>query len=128
MTHQSDYPRMKPISLSVFFPAYNEEENIAVAVTSAARVLAESPYVAESEIIVIDDGSSDGTVTVVAQLIETHPNVRLVLHEKNKGYGAALRTGLSAARMNYVFFTDADLQFDIIELQNLLVHLAQYDV
>jgi putative flippase GtrA len=60
--------------------------------------------------------------------MERYPMVRLINHAQNRGYGASLRTGIEAARMDYVFFTDADLQFDILELQNLLVHLADYDV
>jgi glycosyltransferase involved in cell wall biosynthesis len=117
-----------PISLSIFFPAYNEEENIAATIASANRVAKESPYISDYEIIIVDDGSSDRTAPVANELAKNNPRVRVVEHGTNKGYGAALKTGLDAARMEYVFFTDADLQFDIVELQNLLVHLSTYDV
>lgn len=119
---------MKPISLSIFFPAYNEEANIAEAIERAVRVVSESPFIRQAEILVINDGSTDGTRRVVEDLGRRYSMVRLIDHPENKGYGATLRTGIEAARMEYVFFTDADLQFDIIELSNLLVHLPAYPV
>lgn len=118
---------MKPISLSIFFPAYNEEANIALAVQKTIRVVEDSPYVHEYEIIVVNDGSSDRTGEIGGALARTHSAVRVVHHPSNLGYGAALRTGLAAATKEYVFFTDADLQFDILELQNLIVHIPDHD-
>jgi glycosyltransferase involved in cell wall biosynthesis len=117
-----------PITLSIFFPAYNEEENIAATIKTATRVAEESPYIAAYEIIIVDDGSKDRTAAFARELSNVNPSVRVISHEINKGYGAALKTGLDAARMDYIFFTDADLQFDIVELQNLLVHIPDYDV
>ncbi len=117
-----------PITLSIFFPAYNEEANIREAVEKAIRIVEDSPYIREYEIIVVDDGSTDNTEREVKRLMERHPGVRLIAHPENMGYGAALKSGIAAARMEYVFFTDADLQFDLVELQNLLVHIPQNDV
>ncbi len=116
------------ISLSIFFPAYNEEANIREAVEKAVRVVEDSPYITDYEIIVVDDGSTDRTAEYVRALEQRYPAVRLVSHQKNRGYGAALKSGIAAARMEYVFFTDADLQFDLVELQNLLVHIPVCDV
>ncbi len=118
----------KPISLSIFFPAYNEAYNIRESVERTIGVVEESPYISEYEILVVNDGSRDNTGDVVEALAEEYPKVRLINHPKNLGYGAALKTGIREARLAYVFFTDADLQFDIIELQNLLVHLEKYPV
>lgn len=117
-----------PVSLSVFFPAYNEEENIRAAVEGAARVLVESPYVSDYEIIIVNDGSRDATLALARELEAENPHVRVVDHGENKGYGAALKSGISAAQKEFIFFTDADLQFDIVELQNLLVQAEQYPV
>lgn len=118
---------MKPISLSIFFPAYNEEDNIALTVKKTVRVVEESPYVREYEIIIVNDGSTDGTAREALALARAYPAVRVINHGENRGYGAALQTGLNAATKEYVFFTDADLQFDILELQNLILQLPQYD-
>jgi glycosyltransferase involved in cell wall biosynthesis len=118
----------KPISLSIFFPAYNEEENIKETVLRTISVVENSPYVGEYEILVVNDGSADKTLQIAQGLAQEYPAVRVINHEQNKGYGAALKSGMAAATKDYVFFTDADLQFDIVELQNLLVHLDQYPV
>jgi glycosyltransferase involved in cell wall biosynthesis len=117
-----------PVSLSVFFPAYNEEENIREAVEEAVRVIEQSPYVSDYEIIIVNDGSRDNTLRIARELEALYSAVRVVDHGTNKGYGAALKSGIEAARKDYIFFTDADLQFDIVELQNLLVHLDHWGV
>jgi len=118
----------QPVTLSIFFPTYNEEANIEETITRTVRVVEESPYVGNYEILIINDGSRDGTLAVAQRLAQTYPKVLVINHPKNLGYGAALRSGIMAARMDYVFFTDADLQFDIIELQNLLVHVPENSV
>lgn len=121
------YMSKDPISLSIFFPTYNEEENIQETVERTVRVVEESPSIGDWEIIVVNDGSTDRTARIVERLTERHPRVRLISHPKNRGYGAALVTGMRAARMDYIFFTDADLQFDIYELGNLLMHIPEHD-
>jgi glycosyltransferase involved in cell wall biosynthesis len=112
--------------LSVVLPAYNEEPNIEAVIRQALDCL---PDLAERwEIIVVDDGSTDETAKVVeALLAEHHPRLRLLRHERNQGYGAALRTGFSRVRYDKVFYTDADRQFDIAEVEYLLPLLSQYD-
>jgi glycosyltransferase involved in cell wall biosynthesis len=105
-------------SLSVFFPAYNEQDIIAKTVESASRAV--SRFADDYEIIVVDDGSSDLTATVVEDIARRDPHVRLVSHGVNRGYGAALRTGFASAQKELVFFSDADGQFDLQELVGLL--------
>jgi glycosyltransferase involved in cell wall biosynthesis len=114
-------------SLSVVLPAYNERENIARAVERALEVL---PRLADDwEVIIVDDGSTDGTAEVVEGLmLEHHPRVRLLKHDVNQGYGAALRTGFSRVRHDLVFYTDADNQFDIAELAYALPMMQENDV
>lgn len=119
---------MKPISLSVFFPVFNERENLPITIERTIRTLESTPFVFTYEIIIVNDGSSDGSAELANSLARQIPNVRVVHHPENRGYGAALKTGIAAARMEYVFFTDADLQFDIIELHSLLVHVDEYPV
>ena len=114
--------------LSVVLPAYNEEPNIEVVVRQALDGAAPD-LVPDFEVIVVDDGSADGTADAVEPLLaEHHPRVRLLRHERNLGYGAALRTGFSRVRYDYVFYTDADRQFDIAELEYLLPLLREHDV
>ena len=113
-------------SLSIFFPAFNEEAIIAKTVADASRVAA--AVADDYEVIVVDDGSRDGTAAVVESIAAANATVRLVKHERNRGYGAALRSGFSAARKRYVFFSDADGQFDLAELPKLLALLDQAPV
>lgn len=114
-------------TLSVVLPAYNEEANIESAVNKALEVL---PQIASQyEVIVVNDGSSDGTMQVAEAIARRHyPNVRLLNHVKNAGYGAALRTGFSHARYNLIFFTDSDNQFDLSELKFFVPLMKQYDI
>ncbi len=100
--------------LSLVIPAYNEADVIARAVREADIALAK--LFPRFEILVVDDGSSDGTATIVRELVAGRPGVRLLVHQTNRGYGAALRTGFAAATHDLVAFTDADCQFDLSDL------------
>jgi 4-amino-4-deoxy-L-arabinose transferase-like glycosyltransferase len=107
-----------PWSLSLISPAYNEERAIRAAVQEADRALA--GLMRDYEILVVDDGSSDGTARVVAEAARHSPHIHLLRHAENCGYGAALRTGFAAARCERVAFTDADCQFHLDDLAPLL--------
>lgn len=112
--------------LSVVFPAFDEEHNIGSSIASA---LAVAPRLAERfEIIVVNDGSRDRTAAAIELHRRRDPRVRTINHGANRGYGAALRSGLREARGELVFFTDADLQFDLTELAELLAHADEFDV
>ncbi len=119
-------PDDRVTSLSVFFPAYNEQDIIAKTVESATRAV--SGFADDYEIIVVDDGSADQTATVVEDLARRDAHVRLVKHDVNRGYGAALRTGFASANKEFVFFSDADGQFDLLELAGLLGMLKRAPV
>jgi glycosyltransferase involved in cell wall biosynthesis len=113
--------------LSIVLPAFNEEDNIETAVQAALEVA--SKIAREFEVIVVDDGSRDGTAEIVQSLVtDRHPAVRMLRHLDNKGFGAALRTGFSRARYEHVFYTDADRQFDIGELVYFVPLMRRFDV
>jgi glycosyltransferase involved in cell wall biosynthesis len=116
----------KVSSLSVFFPCYNEEANVENMVRKAQKIL---PELAEKwEIIPVNDGSRDKTGEIIDRLAKEDPNVHPVQHEKNKGYGGAVISGYNAAKCDYVFFTDGDLQFDLRELTLLIEKLDEGDL
>lgn len=112
-------------ALSFFFPAHNEAENIEALVAEALSAL---PAVADEwEVICVDDGSRDATPELADRLAAEHPGVRVVHHEVNRGYGAALRSGLGAARYPLVCFLDGDRQFRVADLGRLIDRLAGPD-
>jgi dolichol-phosphate mannosyltransferase len=104
--------------LSLIIPAYNEEAGIRAAVREADEALAR--LARRYEVLVIDDGSTDATAEVAAEAAWNRPHVRLLSHPRNRGYGAALRTGFEAARFERVAFTDADCQFHLDDLADLV--------
>ena len=114
------------IRASIVLPAYNEEASIRRAIAEATATA--SRLLEEHEIIVVDDGSVDATAAMVRELAAADPRVRLVSHARNRGYGEALRSGFVSAQLDYVFFTDADLQFDIGELERFLPFAHTVDV
>ena len=114
-------------SLSMVMPAYNEAANVQSAIWGCAT--AGSTHADEIEIIVVDDGSQDDTAALANAMKEKVTcAVRVLRHDRNEGYGAALRTGLRHATMRYLFFTDADLQFDLRDLGILVRHAQTFDV
>jgi dolichol-phosphate mannosyltransferase len=106
-------------SLSVFFPAYNEAKNIADTINKADKVI-KSLKIKQYEIIVIDDGSSDNTAKVVKELIKKNRKIKLIQHQKNRGYGGALKTGFEKAQFDWIVFTDSDGQFDFQEFKKFI--------
>ena len=109
----------RQLSISVFFPAYNDEHSIPKMVEGALEVL--QTHCLDFEVIVVNDGSRDGTAAVIETLRQRHaPHVRVVTHPENRGYGAALRSGFAAAGKEFVFYTDGDGQYDIHELPRLM--------
>lgn len=113
------------MQLSVVLPAYNEEKNIGRTMDYLFWHL--TFLVQDFEVIVVNDGSSDGTAEKVKQRIQTEERLRLITHAENKGYGAALVTGFQAARKDLLFFMDADGQFDIRELCRMLPLIGEHD-
>jgi glycosyltransferase involved in cell wall biosynthesis len=114
------------VSISVFFPCYNEQGNITGVVEQALAVL--ERLNADFEVIIVDDGSSDGTGKIADELAGGNDRVKVVHHRGNLGYGAALQSGFKAATKELVFYTDGDGQFDIKEMPGLLGLMEQCDI
>ena len=109
-------------SISAFFPAYNDAESIGDLLLRTDRVLRE--LCSDHELIVVNDGSSDGTAAALRALQGRLPALRIITHEHNRGYGGALRSGFAAASKELVFYTDGDGQYDPSELRNLFAALS----
>jgi glycosyltransferase involved in cell wall biosynthesis len=103
--------------LSVFFPAYNEEENIKKTVEAARKVLL--GVAKKWEIIVVNDGSRDRTAQIASDLSRKDKCIR-VINQENKGYGGAFKTGFSAGKYPWIAFTDSDGQFDFAEITEFI--------
>jgi glycosyltransferase involved in cell wall biosynthesis len=110
-------PLPKPASLSVFFPAFNDSGTIASMVIRA--VSAASELTSDYEVIVVNDGSADATAEIADELARTYPQVTVIHHSRNRGYGAALQTGFRSATKDLIFYTDGDAQYDPGELKTL---------
>lgn len=113
--------KTKP-TISVFFPCYNDEGSIAKLVSDANNIL--KKIARDFEIIVVDDGSSDCSRKILTKLASKNQRVRLIFHKKNRGYGGALKSGFANAKGEMVFYTDGDGQYDVREIEKLLVRMT----
>lgn len=112
------------MELSIVLPCYNERENIEVIARSVVEWLKTSKI--DGEVIVVDDGSRDASAEILERLQKEIPMLRVVTHEKNQGYGVAVRSGCDEARKEYIGFMDSDGQFKVEDFNRLLPHLKQY--
>ena len=119
-------PGSNPPALSLVFPVFDEAENLGPLLTSALQTAAR--LAPDFEIVLVDDGSRDGSRQLIDRWCRQHARIRAVYHNTNGGYGSALRSGLREARGDLVFFSDADLQFDLSEIEKLLEHSENFDI
>jgi hypothetical protein len=112
--------------VSAFFPAFNDEATIERLVSDTIAVL--ESLSDDFEVIVVDDGSEDGTGEIADRLSVRDPRVRVVHHAKNRGYGGALKSGFASARKGLIFYTDGDGQYDVKELVLLFEKRFEADV
>jgi glycosyltransferase involved in cell wall biosynthesis len=112
--------------IAVALPAYNEAESLPRTVPPVVAALRK--VTDDFEVVVVDDGSRDRTADVVRELSQQYPEVRLVQHPVNLGYGAAVWTGITSGQKEFIFFTDADGQFDINELARFIPFTGEYDL
>ena len=111
-----------PSSLTFFFPAYNDAGTIGSLVLRAVQVA--GTLTSDFEVLVINDGSEDATGAIAEELARTYPQVKVIHHARNRGYGGALRTGFAAASKELIAYTDGDGQYDAAELATLWTRLA----
>lgn len=119
--------------LSLVFPAWNEAamiERTVVAATDIGLRLIDDGTIADYEVVLVDDGSTDDTPSIIDAIAATDPHVRTVHHEHNRGLGAAVRSGFDAASGDVLLYTDTDLPFDLLELHKALrlLHLYEADI
>lgn len=115
------------MTVALIIPAYNEEQRLRPFLQSIVDFTADHPN-AIQEILVVDDGSTDTTVQVAQSCTQQLPQIRVIQHEKNRGKGAAVQTGVLAATSDYVIFIDADGATPITELPNMVAALAQAQI
>ncbi len=113
-------------NLSLFFPVYNDENTVERVTLKALNVL--SQVAADYEVLIIDDGTPCRAGRIADDLAAKHPKVRVIHHPRNLGYGAAIRTGLSAVRFEWVCFTDGDDEYDVRDLTKLIRLRKYYDL
>jgi len=112
--------------LSLMMPAYNEEEILPVALDEAVTAL--NAQVSTWEIVIVDDGSTDRTPEILAEWVAREPRIRVVTNNPNRGYSQALIRGFHACDLDVIFYTDADAQFDLMEIGRLYPLIADADM
>ena len=105
--------------LTIVLPAFNEEESLPEALGQCRELREQIPEL-DIEVVVVDDGSTDGSSAVLEDWSLSEKWLRVIRHPVNSGYGAAIKTGFAAANGRFVFYTDSDNQFDILELREIL--------
>lgn len=112
-------------SISVFFPAYNDEATVERMVSDAVCILDE--LTDDYEVVIVDDGSNDNTGDIIDELAGRNKKIKVIHHDKNKGYGGALKSGFNNSTKELIFYTDTDGQYDIREMIKLLPWIDEYD-
>ncbi|RJP14561.1 MAG: glycosyltransferase family 2 protein [Candidatus Abyssobacteria bacterium SURF_5] len=112
-------------SISIVMPAYNERENIEKAVLSSLAVLRSACD--DYEVVVVDDGSLDGTAELLDKMAQEHAALRVIHHDKNYRFGRTLRDGIAAARKNLIFLTDSDNPIDMEDMKKAIPLMEEYD-
>ena len=115
-------------SISVVLPVYNESGNISDTVVDSERFLSERTFLNAYEMIVVDDGSTDATPTILDSLCSRYSNLKALRHPRNLGYGAALISGIKEADSDWILLMDADGQFKIDTLSSMIPYICDYDI
>ncbi len=113
-------------NLSVFFPTFNEEGNVEITVKRATVVLKNLGL--NYEIIIVNDGSKDKTGEIADDLAKKDPHIKVIHHQKNLGYGEALKSGFYNAKYEIICYTDGDGQFDFSQVSKFLEKIEDHDL
>ena len=116
--------KMKQKSISAFFPMYNDEGTVKLMYDKLTKIL--SKYTKDYEIIMVNDCSPDKSGDIAEEIAKKDKHVKVIHHEKNKGYGGALQSGFKACTKELIFYTDGDAQYDVYELDKLMPHINDY--
>src|SRR5258708_8323980 len=112
--------------VSLFYPMFNEAKSVEPMTRKALQVMQE--VADDFEILIIDDGSSDGSEKIADELAKSDPHIRVIHHQGNKGYGQALRTGFASASKDIVVYTDCDEPVALWLIRAALDHLERHDM
>ena len=112
--------------VSLFFPVYNDERTVRRVTEKALAILGQ--VAGAYEVIIVDDGSPDRAGEIADDLAREHPEVRVVHHGENRGYGEAVKSGFAASRYEWICFTDGDDEYDVFDLRRLIRLRAYYDL
>ena len=115
-------------NITMFFPAYNEEENIPKLVNSAVKVLNETANDYEI-LVIVYEGSTDNTISIVKKFAKKNRRIMLLIQPKDKkGIGYAILMGFKNAQYPYIFYADSDNQFDLNDFRKFLPYIGKYDI
>jgi glycosyltransferase involved in cell wall biosynthesis len=117
---------MSDLRATLFFPVYRDERSVRTVAEKGLRLLSE--LCSDYEIIIVDDGSPDRSGEIADELAREHEKIRVIHHEKNFGYGAAVRSGLAASRFEFICQTDGDDEYEVEDLRKLLRLRERYDL
>jgi glycosyltransferase involved in cell wall biosynthesis len=112
--------------ITIFFPVYNDEKTIAKMTEKCIFVLKE--IASNYEVIIINDGSPDNSGIVADEMAIKYEHVKVIHHTQNKGYGAAIKSGFTHAKYEWVCFTDGDDEYDIEDLRKMIRLKEYYDL
>lgn len=118
--------RSRAYSISLIFPMFNEKDYLEITTKKAISVL--SSLSNDFEIIVVDDGSYDGSEKLVDKLAKSSVKIKVFHHWRNLGLGETLKTGFSQASKDIIVYTDIDMPFDLLLLEKMLFHLKEFDI
>lgn len=110
------------MKISIFFPFLNDWATVGSLILSAIATV--EPICEDYEVIVVDDGSNEQAKEMLRLLEKRFEKLKVITHGKNRGYGGALKTGFAESRLDWIFYTDCDAQYDVRELKSLIEKIS----